>query len=351
MLSLNDRDWKEFWLVDIFSIKATSSSIDKIKLSRENGLFPYITRSYSNNGINDFVCQQEDYAIDSGNCITVGLDTQTAFYQEAAFYTGQNIQILRNPKLNKMNAKFFIPLLKKTLSVFSWGGNGATLTRLRRSKILLPITDEGALDYAFMEQYIHEREQRITQNYIDYVSNNIRIEGDITPLNQKEWREFRIEKLFNVKIGKSIDGNKVDRKNGYSAYITRKENNNGLDGFIDYGDKSYLNTKVPVITIGNETAEPYVQVFPFFTGTKVNILKPKIPLSKNTLLFIARSLKMHKVKYSYSFTINSTRLRKQTVLLPVRDDGKPDYAYMEQYVKYQLDTLKLRYLEEKANAI
>jgi hypothetical protein len=33
------------------------------------------------------------------------------------------------------------------------------------------------------------------------------------------------------------------------------------------------------------------------------------------------------------------------------DDGKPDYAYMGQYVKQQLNTPKLRYLEEKANAI
>ena len=32
--------------------------------------------------------------MDTGNCITVGLDTQTAFYQENSLYTGQNIQVL-----------------------------------------------------------------------------------------------------------------------------------------------------------------------------------------------------------------------------------------------------------------
>lgn len=115
--------------------------------------------------------------MDTGNCITVGLDTQTAFYQENSFYTGQNIQVLRNDKLNAVNAKFLVPLIKNTLSIFSWGGNGATLTRLRRSKIMLPVDESGNPDYAFMEQYIKEREQQIVQNYIDYIGKNIQTGG------------------------------------------------------------------------------------------------------------------------------------------------------------------------------
>ena len=35
-----------------------------------------------------------------------------------------------------------------------------------------------------------------------------------------------------------------------------------------------LTDEYPVITIGNETAQAFVQVYPFFTGTKVNILAP-----------------------------------------------------------------------------
>lgn len=62
-----------------------------------------------------------------------------------------------------------IKSIKNTLSIFSWGGNGATLTRLRRSKIMLPVDESGNPDYAFMEQYIKEREQQIVQNYIDYI--------------------------------------------------------------------------------------------------------------------------------------------------------------------------------------
>ena len=151
-------------------------------------------------------------------------------------------------------------------------------------------------------------------------------------LKNIQWGEFFIEDLFFTKIGKSIDGNKINKKSGKVAYITRKESNNGLDGFIN-DDKSMMNNDFPVITIGNETAEPFVQNSPFFTGTKVNILKPKSKISKYSLAFIAQCLKGHKAKFSYSFTINSTRLKRQKILLPITLEGEPDYAFMEQFMQ------------------
>jgi len=50
---------------------------------------------------------------------------------------------------------------------------------------------------------------------------------------------------------------------------------------------------------------------------------------------------MHKSKYSYSFTINSTRLKRQKILLPTNEKGEPDYEYMENYIKcLELKSLK-----------
>lgn len=166
-------------------------------------------------------------------------------------------------------------------------------------------------------------------------------------LTDREWKEFLIGNLFDIKIGKNIDGNKVDKINGYFAYITRKESHNGLDGFISE-DKSFLNNDYPVITIGNETAEPFVQLFPFFTGTKVNILIPKTKLNRYILFFICTSLKQHKTKYSYSFTINSTRLKKQNIKLPIDTQNNPDWQFMEEYIK-QLEQEKIQAILQHLN--
>jgi len=159
--------------------------------------------------------------------------------------------------------------------------------------------------------------------------------------------------LFHIKIGKSIDGNKVNKTIGRTAYITRREVNNGLDGFIDY-DENYCQTVVPAITIGNETAEPFVQVFPFYTGTKVNILTSKSCVSSAALQFVAQCLRVNNKKYSYSFTINSTRLRRQIVCLPVNQEDVPDWQYMEEYLKQQINHMilvYLSYLHEKSQKV
>lgn len=167
---LKEKKWAEFILPDIFSIQSTSSSIDKIKLNHGSGAYPYITRTERNNGIDSFVREQKKYQIDVGNCITIGLDTQTAFYQPAAFYTGQNIQILRNENLNPHTAKFLLPLLKNLLTIFDWGSSGATLTRLRRSKILLPLDDSGKPDWVYMEQYAKRETARQLKAYLEYAA-------------------------------------------------------------------------------------------------------------------------------------------------------------------------------------
>lgn len=228
---------------------------------------------------------------------------------------------------------FIIPSIKIQMQKFNWGGNGATLGRLNRTRLILPVNSQGKPNWQFMEDYIKQEQKQQSQKIIDYYERKlVELAGDMVGLDKVEWKEFSVGELFDIKIGKNIDGNKVDRVNGGTAYITRKENTNGLDGFVNY-DSEFLNSIYPVITIGNETAEPYVQDFPFFTGTKVNILLPKFKMDISILKYIATSLRQHKGKYSYSFTINSTRLKKQNILLPADKNGNPNFQYMSDFVK------------------
>lgn len=185
MLNLQDREWKTFYISNerddgIFTLRASLSGIDKNKLAdADDKRIPYITRSDFNNGVSLFVGKEQraKYKMDRGNVITIGLDTQTVFYQPHSFYTGQNIQILFNEHINRYTATFIIPLLKKQVSKLSWGGNGATLGRLKRMQLLLPINEKNLPDYDFMEQYIKERESCLIEKYKDYIIKNIQSSG------------------------------------------------------------------------------------------------------------------------------------------------------------------------------
>lgn len=130
-MNFKNIEWIEFVFENIFEIYSTSSGIDKNKLNDKKGVIPYVTRSDKNNGIDFFIGSQDNkFKQNNGNVITIGLDTQTVFYQSHSFYTGQNIQILSNESLNYFTCQFLIPLIKIQMKKFNWGGNGATLTRL-----------------------------------------------------------------------------------------------------------------------------------------------------------------------------------------------------------------------------
>lgn len=167
-------NWKEFVFGEQFSIHATSSGIDKNKLNFKEGTIPYITRSDLNNGMDIFVTEQSSkYQVDEGNVITIGLDTQTVFYQPTSFYTGQNIQIIRHSQLDRYNALFLIVAIKKLVEKFSWGSYGATLTRLRKSRIYLPATATGEIDFAFMSAFMKDVEYNILNSTLRIFKDRI----------------------------------------------------------------------------------------------------------------------------------------------------------------------------------
>lgn len=172
---LNEKIWNKINAFDedgLFIIETTSSSIDGIRLiDGENKHVPYVTRTNANNGIARFVSDDNlAYGYDKAGCITVGLDTQTAFWQSHNFVTGQNIQVITGDNLNLFSAQFVIPLFRSQMQAkFNWGGNGATLGRMKRLELMLPITDSGEPDFEYMEQYVKNMMLRKYKQYLTFL--------------------------------------------------------------------------------------------------------------------------------------------------------------------------------------
>lgn len=330
-MKLSDREWREFYITDVFEINP-GKRLTKKEMTA--GDMPFVGATESNNGITNYVANVNN-SMDS-NVLGVnynGSVVETFYHPYKCIFSDDVKRFsLKDIHGNKYVYLFFKSIILKQKPKYTYGYK-FNENRMKRQLIMVPVDKNKEPDYVFMESYIKHLLNASIGRYRDFVKDNIsRLKKkDIVSLEEKEWEEFCIEELFNVSIGKNVDGNKVDKEFGKTAYITRKESNNGLDGFID-NDVQKLNSKFPVITIGNETAQPFVQNYPFYTGTKVNILEPIDDVSDKVLQFIATSLQQHKTKYNYSYTINSTRLKKQKILLPVNDNKKPDYEYMEQYI-------------------
>lgn len=145
-------------ITDVFeAMKASSAWYDKSKLIRTGqGCYPFVSRTRENNGI-DGLCVRQQKDPEPGNAITIGLDTQTVSYQPVAFYTSQNIQVLRHGRLDVDSGLVLSALIKEQMCKFSWGGNGATLGRLKRTRIMVPVVPgangESVVDWEGMRRY------------------------------------------------------------------------------------------------------------------------------------------------------------------------------------------------------
>lgn len=171
--SLDEVEWGRFKVFadGYLDIATTNSSIDGIKLiDGADDVVPYVTRSDKSNGIARFVSKSNFcFGSDSGGCITVGLDTQTAFWQPTRFVTGQNIQVITGEVLNEHVAMFLIPLFVMQMRAkFNWGGNGATLGRMRKLEMVLPVDADGEPDWEYMEQFGENMMLKKYQQYLDY---------------------------------------------------------------------------------------------------------------------------------------------------------------------------------------
>lgn len=333
MKTLDQCNWKAYPITDIFTITATKSGIDRNKLTGESGDFPYITRTDNNNAWDSFIGHQPKYKMDSGNVISVGLDTQTAFYQPIPFYTGQNLQVFSNEHMNKHIAMFILPLLKIQLKKFNWGGNGATLGRLKRLHIMLPSTPEGTPDYTFMEEYMRQKEQTILAKYKAHVSNILDNQSVIGggKSSNVNWKEFRLEDIFTIDPGVRLTA--ANMTMGKRPFIGATDSNNGITAFVDNTNKS-LDSNVLGVNYNGSVVENFYHPYEAIFSDDVKRLHLKeVENNKYICLFIKQTLLKQKAKYQYGYKFNGERMKRQYIMLPSTPDGTPDFAYMDAYMR------------------
>ncbi|WP_456059193.1 restriction endonuclease subunit S [Bacteroides clarus] len=327
-------NWKEFVFGEEFSIQSTNSGIDKNKLNQKDGVIPYITRSDLNNGMDMFVTEQSlRYKVDEGNVITIGLDTQTVFYQPTSFYTGQNIQIIRHAKLDRYNAMFLIVAIKKLVEKFSWGSYGATLTRLRKSRVYLPATDNGEIDFAFMSSFMKEVEHNILNTTLKVFKDRISINK--SKMGGVKWKNFLLCELFPTLVaGKSKGLNHIEKSDNGISYLGATNQNNGVLCFVNRDEKT-IQTGNCIAFIRNGEGSMGYSVYKAedFIATSDMTLGYNKHLNKYIGTFITTIADRVRGKYNFGYKRSANRLSKEIITLPVDNNGFPDWKYMENYMR------------------
>lgn len=320
-MNLNIEKWKTFRLGDLIDKIYKSKAYNKTDLQTfdyyDANLIPYVSRTESNNSVDCFVEKSNFEKIELGNAIIIGDTTSTVSYQRDCFVTGDHIVVIRAKWLNEFTGLFIATLLQMEKYRYSYG-RAYVVNSIVNTMIKLPVDNNDNPDWNWMKEYMESLHCRLPKT---------QKKGKLISLNFDNWKKFKVNDIFYCSTTKALDINEAEE--GKIPYITRSAVNNGLSGY--YGNEEYINDG-NCITIGAEGRVAFYQKDNFIAGIKVYTLRNK-ELNKYNALFISTILNQKIDLYNYGRARILDKIKDESIYLPINENGNPDYAFMEKYIK------------------
>ncbi len=157
-------------------------------------------------------------------------------------------------------------------------------------------------------------------------------------LNDRKWKEFRIDNLFKQERGKESAPNQIVTK-GTIPIINEIQNNNGLSTF-GYG-KQLLKGNAITVSV-NFAQNVFYQKKSFYASVNILVLYSE-KLNKYVGEFFVSCIRIANSKYNYAYKTSKERLNATKIFLPINSKGEPDYEFMEEYIKEREEKLKNQY--------
>ncbi len=174
--------------------------------------------------------------------------------------------------------------------------------------------------------------------------------------NPITWKSFRYDEIFLIKKGYYNKKPPNSGRNDPSdiPFIGASESNNGRTSFVSLIDlqnysrdgsknpdeplekKLFPGGAVTVPNNGASVAEAFYQESPFTCTHDVNplYLKDKeVKMTSSIGLFLATVIRAEKYRWSYGRKWRPIRMPSSIIRLPVTASGKPDWTYMQSYIK------------------
>ena len=333
MKKLYEKEWKD---IELGKIADVNSGRDIYAQERTDGDTPYITSGTANNGIGYFVGNDNDSKAKNAISVNRNGAVGEAFYHPyEALYGNDCRRVNLHDAKDEETQLFVAQCISEQKEAFSYSRKLGT-ARLKRLHVMLPVTDFGEPDYDYMAGYAQQKRNAMLAKYRAYVEKRIAELGEaveIPALDEKEWNEFRIGELFEVSRPKAR--NKDDYDLGDIPFVASGAMNNGVMKCCKTREGEQLDAG-NCITVSPVDGSSFYQPMDFLgrggAGSSILMLRNDgLNLLRGE--FMARMIQQTCSKYSYGHMGNKDSIKRERVMLPVDDDGKPDYAYMEQYAK------------------
>lgn len=346
MERLSEKEWKHFRMPEIFGLIQRGKRLKNA--DHVPGIVPYVSSTANNNGVDDYI-EATPGTRAFGDCISLANSGSvgTAFYEPFEYVASDHVTALKTEGMSKYVYLFLIATIEKQGSNFNFNRE-INDARIKNMQIMLPVDDAGEPDYAYMAEYVQQKRAAMLDKYHKYVEARIAELGELVEipmLDEKEWDEFFIGDLFEVSRPKSR--NKDDYDFGNTPFVASGALNNGVMKCCDAKQDEQLDAG-NCITVSPVDGSTFYQPMDFLgrggAGSSILMLRSDW-LNLYLGQFIARTVRQTCSKYTYGHMGNKDSIKRERIMLPIDDSGKPDYEYMEQYAKNMMLRKYKQYLE------
>lgn len=168
---------RKFRLDELFEVKSNPQLDKRFFEFKEEGKYPYFTRTVLNNGIAWYVKYLDDEHLAKGNCLAVGMLWMQFFYMKQDFYSWQFTKSLF-PKFKGFNstlAQFFISFLNKKSKDFQSVLIRDFVKEFNNTEITLPVNANNQIDYPLIETYIKATQKLVIKDLVDRIKEKLEI--------------------------------------------------------------------------------------------------------------------------------------------------------------------------------
>lgn len=346
-MKIDMTDWVNFTVADLFEI-INGKGITVEEIESNPGDFEVVQSGEGNNGVMGYIskayCRNKGYSYCEEACLTVARSGTSGYvsFHENGCVVGDSAKILllkKHEAKSKQTYLFLQTLLAANRFKYTYGRK-VTEALYGKTVIKLPVTTNDEPDWRWIESYVDSLHSKplTTQNDTHVVS-----------LDTSTWKTFGYTEVFKVCKGfynkkPELSGegtipflSATSENNGVTEYYTLEEIANATrtgNGSNDPLSRKLFPGHAVCVTNNGSVGFAYYQAKRFTCSHDVNPLyRLDGEFTEATGLFVASVIMKDRYRWAYGRKWRPERMVHSTIDLPATPDGKPDWQWMEDYIK------------------
>lgn len=330
---------------DLFEVRyGHSLRLNRLTITSQASGIAFVSRKMGDNGIAAYVEPIPGVLPASAgelSCALSGNGVLSTFVQDKPFYTAFHVACLKpRYEMTRMELLYYCACIKANRYRFSYGRQANRTLK----EILIPALSD-------IPEWVNGFDSSIYEG-----ANAPAIEQHVELGDPSNWKPYRYDEIFEIKKGyynkkppsaerpSSLDIPFIgasEKNNGITSFVTLSDlQKYSRDGSVNLGEdinkKLFPSGAITVPNNGASVGEAFYQKKAFTCTHDVNplYLKDKsFQINEAVGLFLTAVIRAEKYRWSYGRKWRPIRMPHSIIRLPSTDQGLPDWAFMESFIR------------------